>query len=316
MRLLFLDFYGTKSVEDVVLKIGQSKLGQIYIKDANATLDDCSSIQSRISENKTFVVAMESILILTSLHTKHFYGGSFLQAFSGTVEMTNVKFVKSVVFYSLISVTDQSILQIVNSSFISNSAFRYNSSMTISAEGESSLIEVSKSRVHLAHCIFIRNTFPLSSSIVHSSESSGFVEKCKYLSNNGSGVYATDAIGKYNPQFYKIPNEFTGDNINNDMERIFNRSLGSPLKWVIVQCTFVENTAGNGGAIFAGNISLYLLRNNFTSNSAVDFKFPFGVQSHGGAICLAMSSTLVEDCLFLGTRLPVVGQFQHKEDHC
>ncbi len=46
-------------------------------------------------------------------------------------------------------------------------------------------------------------------------------------------------------------------------------------------------------------MSLALLKNNFTSNSALDIDAHIG-DSHGGALCSFMSSIAVVDCVFVG----------------
>ncbi len=64
--------------------------------------------------------------------------------------------------------------------------------------------------------------------------------------------------------------------------------------------TFIENTAGNGGAIAVENVSFILTDNLFVNNSATGSpKSGYGV---GGAVMLKQSPTIVTNCLLEGNQ--------------
>ncbi len=62
----------------------------------------------------------------------------------------------------------------------------------------------------------------------------------------------------------------------------------------VYNCTFVNNSADSGGAIFATNVTLMLDKNTFVSNSAIH---PYGF---GGAVYLLGSFTKITNCVFIG----------------
>ncbi len=68
----------------------------------------------------------------------------------------------------------------------------------------------------------------------------------------------------------------------------------------IHNCTFIENSAESGGAIGARNVSLTLVQNVFTNNSAVGL--PSEQEGNGGAVVLGNIFTNISDCLFVANK--------------
>ncbi len=67
----------------------------------------------------------------------------------------------------------------------------------------------------------------------------------------------------------------------------------------IYNCTFQDNSAANGGAVYAENVSLLLQKSYFTGNVAANP--PSNDQGLGGAlVSVFMSQTNISECVFVG----------------
>ncbi len=75
-----------------------------------------------------------------------------------------------------------------------------------------------------------------------------------------------------------------------------NPNLRFAPSWEITKCTFVENSAGSGGAIASVNGSLHLAGNHFVNNSAIGS--PANAEGNGGAVWLSQSPSNVTGCTF------------------
>ncbi len=82
-------------------------------------------------------------------------------------------------------------------------------------------------------------------------------------------------------------------------------SLPTTQENLIYNCTFANNSALLGGAIFAAHVSLILVKNSFTNNSAAMQR----VHGHpaGGAICLSYCHAMIANSTFEGNKAFVGG---------
>ncbi len=341
----FLVFSSNGRTSKTQLVVVQSQIGVLYLNNANARLDNCSSIGANISRNKTYLKVNNSKVSIISLHTKHFYGGVFLHVTSGFVHMANVLFIRSESTASLIHAVQESFLDFQNCTFVSNDNVLINCEGSNAAINNScfknnqitpdtkvhNLIRITSGMTIATNSLFLENTIFHGGTVGILHGSIAVIQKCRFEDNKGRGVHVENSsnILITNSLFHRnsatfgaaIAVKLADDNQNKTnthtnrntsadsniyLDRmiknafsVFDTQSLTSAKCKILSCTFVGNTAGNGGAILMENVSLALQKNNFTNNSATEYS-PVMQQGYGGAITLLRCETKIDKSIFDG----------------
>ncbi len=230
--------------------------------------------------------------------------------------------------YSLIDIEELSL------GIITNSNFTQNTIISDSKAVIKSLVRSFKGSVVLVRmCNFYNNSLNVGSAVSLIQNDIGLIVDSYFIDNNGRGVYTFNthnfaitncrfstnqadfgaAVAVLQDTSYQSDKRFKIEHILKRfshkffdieaMKTLLSAGIVSSLlatKWQIVNCIFVHNTAGSGGAILAENMSLAFRDSMFENNSAISP--PLEEKGSGGAILLIKSFVNVSGCTFVANK--------------
>ncbi len=210
LQLLTLNFLGNDPIWETDLHVCQSQIGHLYAESGNVVLKNCTSFQAHISSNQSLLSVRNSTMLITSLQTEHFQGGTFLKVVSGNISMTNTQFISSVAHGSLIHGMNASFIKFDNCTFNSNnhSLIALESSSTSIIQNsnfERNTMHSNSIKLHnlirsrngvllLTNSTFVENAVSLGGIVCISVGSIGKIEKCVFTNNHGQGILMVNSL--------------------------------------------------------------------------------------------------------------------------
>ncbi len=377
--------------KNVLLQIQNSTIGShMVINKATAILLNCKFIQRSVSNTQPLIQVTNSAIKIIKMNILKFQGGTLLKITEKTGQVCNFHFINCNSSWPLIVGSNQTVLSVVNSTFLSNDATIFNienasvgminnsvfadNKVSFSlSENVQSLVKAKVDSLLLFESSHFWNNTVSNGCVVYvSNQSVGIFQSSRFKdnevksdlgsvlaashgiirinwtefsSNSGGAVSVVDSLNMKiencffvqnsatygasiclksqrniphvdHPQTYSIRAKI-GDHNEIDSLTFFlhNHILPHELtqEMIIHNCTFVENVAVQGGAIYAENVSITTVRNTFTNNSA-----GLGIMNGtavGGAVTLCRSRIKILECLFEGNNASFGGAvFADSED--
>ncbi len=318
MKSLFIAYLtiGTNARSGVHLTVSNCDIGYIDIQSAKATIQNCvSSLES--DSGLVPIGAINSTVVLKSVHIENFTGANFLQISKSTCYLTNVTFTNcgNQHPYSIVTAKNESFIGIENCTFLSNynalidikyysSGFINNSSFLHSKQTQKSTCTISiwqGSLLLVKYSSFSNNTvLSGAAEVCVGHESVGVLENSSFNNNQGGAIYIYNSVASISSCWFRKNSAQYGASLHIFCDRYIQNQSSKTMEKVLetlpqsffflvtktlqfrqhsiqkdllprVQlhnCTFVENTAEYGGAIYAENIfgTLFIQACLFSTN--------------------------------------------------
>ncbi len=257
----------------VQLHISGSQIGSlISIKNTVVLLENCTSSSTKIQKNQALIDAVNSTVIVKSLHVEMLQGGGFLQVKTGTVGIEDSKFISCTSAIVLISILDDSIISVDNCTFtsndghlvnlahssiglVNNSMFNNNVIVNNSTEFLSFLLQVYlHSIMFLEKSLFVKNEAQFGALLLIL-KSIGVVQNSHFTWNSGDTLHGV--IHTLNASTLRINGSIFSNNKCGGVSAINSPSV------IMSSSLFHNNTATKGGGFQSDQ--------NMEIDSSVDF---------------------------------------------
>ncbi len=307
---------------DSQLHISGSQIGSdIRINDSNVILENCTLLESKVPTRHVLIDAINSTVIMKSLHIEMFQGGCFLQVTKGKAHIEDSEFINCTSGAGvLINIVDASLLTIDNCTYalndgrlvnlgsssigtLSNSIFESNT-VTRSSAFIYHLARAHKGSTLIANNSYFFNYTVQAGATIGVDNSVGVIDNSSFIRNTAP------AFGVVSVRFSKMLMVSRSNFLHNNCRGV----IANDSKTIFISASFfdgnsvagqVGQAAGVGGAILAIYVSLNLDKSVFLNNSASHSDTYPAVS--GGAVFLHYGSSKITDCKFESNTATVGG---------